>query len=232
MGLLPLPRGPVSPPPGWVGDLPDRRLVVARHGRTAWNAEGRFQGHGNPPLDEVGRVQAEVLATSLASLPGLAVSVVASSDLRRARQTGEIVARALGVALTVAVDLREADLGAWEGLRGDEVAHRFPDEWAAWQAGEDPRRGGGESLAGAGRRVAAALRRLTATAVPGTATVAVGHGLALQAALDALATDGAVDLLLPASHLGNGEWLDLRLKGADALLGAGPPLGEGHPTAS
>ncbi|MGH8862947.1 MAG: histidine phosphatase family protein, partial [Jatrophihabitantaceae bacterium] len=85
-----------------------RTLVLLRHGRTAWNAERRFQGQADPPLDEVGRVQAyEVSAVIAALRPQLLVS----SDATRAMQTAEPVAVATGLTLQCEGRLRERSLG-------------------------------------------------------------------------------------------------------------------------
>lgn len=188
-----------------------RRLIVVRHGRTSWNAEGRFQGHADPPLDDEGEATAAALAGSLG---GLGVAVVASSDLRRAVATAGPLARACGVPVTVDPRLREVDVGAWEGLQPAEVANRFPAEWERWKAGGDIRRGGGETLAEAGRRVADALQDLAAS-IPGTATaVAVGHGLSLRSALQHMGVEGTASFDGPPPHLGNGEWLTVMVEPA------------------
>lgn len=188
------------------------RIIVARHGRTAWNAEGRFQGHGDPPLDAVGEAQARALAATLSVLDP---PVVVTSDLRRARQTAEVVAEASGADLVVEPALREMDLGTWEALTPDEVAARWPDEYRRWRAGEDVARGGGETRVEAAARVTPVLSGLAAGAAPGRPPVVVAHGLVLQAAMSALAGVGALPAgAAGASHLGNAEWVELDLAGA------------------
>ena len=137
-------------------------LVLVRHGRTAWNLEGRFQGRADIPLDEEGRTQAERVAAELAVLAdrppaGRPGPVVLSSDLSRARATAVPVAAALGAPLIVDAALREVDVGAWEGLTRAEAEARYPEQYRLWAAGVDVRRGGGETLAEAGRRVAARI---------------------------------------------------------------------------
>jgi probable phosphoglycerate mutase len=106
-----------------------RTLYLARHGETDWNLEGRWQGQTDIGLNGSGRAQAAALAERLA---GHGIAHVSASDLSRARQTAEIVARRLGVA-TVAVDhaLRERGFGVFEGLTREECAQRFPDSWRA-----------------------------------------------------------------------------------------------------
>lgn len=187
-------------------------LIVVRHGRTVWNAEGRFQGWADVPLDDEGRGQSERVAAALAKLladgpPGRPVTVVAS-DLMRAVGTAEAIGRALGVAVAIDPALREVDVGGWEGLTRSEAAQRFPEEYRAWAAGEDVRRGDGETLAEAGRRVASAVRAHVDSS--GGDVVVVGHGMSLQAALEVLRREGAVHLDGAAPHLGNAEHLVLQ----------------------
>lgn len=95
------------------------RLFVIRHARTAWNDEGRAQGHTDIPLDAEGQKQAEALAASFSH--GDAVRIV-SSDLARCRQTAEPLARKLGLELEINPTLRERSFGDHEGMAYDAVA--------------------------------------------------------------------------------------------------------------
>ena len=111
-----------------------RRVLLLRHGRTRWNAEHRFQGQADPPLDDVGRAQAYEVAGLVAALrPG----VLVSSDAARALQTAAPIGEVTGLPVQTDPRLRERSLGHWEGLTRDEVAERFPDEYADWIAGRD-----------------------------------------------------------------------------------------------
>jgi broad specificity phosphatase PhoE len=107
------------------------RLILTRHGETDWNAEGRWQGHSDTPLNERGREQAAELAAQLDS-----VDVVYASDLARARETAEIAAGRLGVDLHLDARLRERSFGAWEGLTSAEIEERFADAHRRWKSGE------------------------------------------------------------------------------------------------
>ena len=185
-----------------------RRLVLARHGQTAWNADGRFQGQADPPLDATGRAQAERLA---AEVMAVRLDGLVSSDLLRARQTAGVVARARGLDLEVDRALREIDLGGWEGLYPHQAAERFPKEYRQWSEGRDVARGGGESEAQAGIRVATALRRIVGAAGEGATALVVGHGLALQAAMGVLVEEGTIGLAGAPPHLGNGQWLTVEI---------------------
>jgi probable phosphoglycerate mutase len=99
-------------------------LLLARHGETDWNRQGRWQGWADPPLNELGREQARVLAEQLRSTP---FDAVYSSDLRRAHETAQIVGAPHGVEVRIERDLREIDVGSWSGLTRAEIAKRFPD---------------------------------------------------------------------------------------------------------
>ena len=156
-----------------------RKLLLLRHGRTAWNADRRFQGQADPPLDDVGRVQAyEASAMVAAMKPDLLVS----SDLQRALQTAEQVAVPCGLPVRVEPRLRERGLGHWEGLTRDEVAARYPDEIADWAAGRDVSRRGGETREQVAERACAAFAELPHVPV----TVIVTHSATAMALCNAL----------------------------------------------
>src|SRR5512141_1224314 len=95
-----------------------RRVVLWRHGRTAWNAETRFQGTTDVALDEVGVAQAERAARDLATL---APYRIVSSDLERARVTAETLAAMVGLTVETDPALRETYAGTWQGLTRDEI---------------------------------------------------------------------------------------------------------------
>jgi len=141
-------------------------LLLARHGETDWNRELRFQGHADPPLNEAGRRQALALAAAVVAEEPTGVY---ASDLRRARETAEIVASALGLTVVADRRLREIDVGSWEGRTRVEV------DGADWD---------GESLAAHRARVLAALREI-AVRHPGQRVLVVAHGGTLRRAQEA-----------------------------------------------
>ncbi len=157
---------------GTLPALPVPRLVVWRHGRTAWNAAGRFQGQLDPPLDETGRRQAAVAAPYVAAGLRPEDTVVVSSDLNRAAETARALAGVLGVEVLLDDRLREHGMGSWEGLTRDEVADRFPEQYADWTAGRPVLGRGDEDPADVAERALAALADLP---VAETAVV-VTHG--------------------------------------------------------
>jgi glucosyl-3-phosphoglycerate phosphatase len=151
-------------------------VVLWRHGRTPFNAENRFQGQLDVPLDLVGRAQAAAAAEHLARQP---LAAVVSSDLVRAVDTARALTVLTGHELTQDPALREVDAGEWQGLLASEIAEKWPDEHAAWRRGEDVPTGGGETRTQLGTRVADAVER-HAAAHEGTVLIA-SHGAALKA---------------------------------------------------
>ena len=154
-----------------------RRVVLWRHGRTAWNALRRSQGQLDIPLDDVGAAQARDTAARLASLHPVAI---VSSDLERAAATAAELGRLTGLPVSPDRGLREVDVGAWQGLSLQECAERFPDEYRRWRAGEDVRRGGGETYAEVAERVCAAMERAIWSLRRGETVVLVSHGVAIR----------------------------------------------------
>src|SRR2546423_7111092 len=136
-------------------------LLLIRHGETDWNAEHRWQGHADVPLNERGREQAKALAEELAPE---GVDAIYASDLSRARDTAEIVGERLGVPVVLDPDLREIDVGSREGLTGDEVGDR------PWD---------GEAHETHGERILRALRTI-AERHPGQRVAVVSHGGSLR----------------------------------------------------
>ncbi len=146
-------------------------LLIVRHGETDWNAELRFQGHADRPLNETGRAQARALADELASVPADAIY---SSDLARALETAEILSERLGLPVTALRELREIDVGDWEGLTREEIDVQFPSGSRAWRSGK-PGWSGGETYEQLAARVLPALERI-ARDYPNGRVVVVGHG--------------------------------------------------------
>jgi broad specificity phosphatase PhoE len=146
-----------------------RRILLARHGQTAWNAAGRLQGHTDIELDSTGREQARALADAVRDV---GITRVWSSDLARARETAAIVATELGLPPpAVDPDLRERSFGVFEGLTRDECVANHPDAWRDWvaQTSHPP---GGEPRVDAILRMQRAMLRVVAD---GTSLV-VSHG--------------------------------------------------------
>lgn len=184
-------------------------LLCIRHAQSTMNAAGLWQGQANPPLSEEGRRQAHALAERLA---GEALSVLVTSDLRRACETAEIAGRRLGIATRLEPALRELDVGQWSGLARDEIARRWPEEYARFRAGDlDVRAGGAETRRELRARVMAAVRSLRRRFF--------GDRIAVVTHL------GVIRTLAPGTQIDNGEWF--RLDMAALAEPCSSPPGEG-----
>ena len=142
-------------------------ILLARHGETDWNREGRFQGHADPPLNRTGRAQAVELSVGLLAEE---LAAVYSSPLRRALETAEIVAASHGLEPVTVDGLREVDVGSWSGLTRAEIDARFPD-------GERP---DGETREQHAERVLAAIERIARENL-GRRVLIVTHGGVMRA---------------------------------------------------
>ncbi len=153
-------------------------VYLARHGQTAYNHEGRFQGQQEIPLDDTGREQALDLAERAA---GHGFRALWTSPLLRARETADAVARRLGLEPREDARLMETDAGDWTDRTFAEIQARAPERFAAFVAG-DPGFAfpGGESFAAQERRVAAALDDVELGELP---ALVVCHGMVIRAAL-------------------------------------------------
>lgn len=152
------------------------RLIAVRHGETAWNAQGRVQGHLDIPLNDQGQWQATRTGAALAEE---SIAAIYASDLQRAWQTATAIARAQPRPLVVQADagLRERAFGDFQGQRFADVAQARPEDARRWRQ-RDPEftpPGGGESLLQFRERVLAAATALAARH-RGSLVVLVAHG--------------------------------------------------------
>ncbi|KAG1254689.1 hypothetical protein G6F68_010728 [Rhizopus microsporus] len=127
------------------GPLARMRILLARHGETPWNAEGRYQGQIDIPLSPIGEAQAQALGARLASVD---ITRAVASPLSRAQRTAQ---RALGAAradmLLTEPELQEIAHGEWEGLLASEIHEKDPSRLQAWREEPDTvLMPGGESL--------------------------------------------------------------------------------------
>jgi broad specificity phosphatase PhoE len=154
---------------------PSLTIYFIRHGETDWNAEARYQGQVDIPLNDTGRGQALRNGQALRALrPGLADADFVSSPLGRTRETMSIVREALGLDMTgVRFDerLREMSYGHWEGQLAADLPRIDPEgvaararDWWHW------RPQGGESYEDLTARVSAWLATVTRD------TVVSSHG--------------------------------------------------------
>lgn len=153
-------------------------LYLLRHGETSFNAENRFQGHLDIPLNETGLTQAQLLGEALADIN---FSAIYTSDLSRALQTAQQVAAHQQTAIFAVRRLREAALGDWEGYSGEEVAEKWPQELAAWRKDSlHNRPPGGETLQQVQARAIDLTNELVAKH-PKERIALVGHGGSIRA---------------------------------------------------
>jgi broad specificity phosphatase PhoE len=162
------------------------RVYLARHGQTAYNLEGRFQGQLQVPLDDTGRAQARELAEHAAQH---AFAALWCSPLLRARETADAVARRIGLEPREDARLMETDAGDWTDHLFSEIQAKAPEEFAKFIDGDPffafP---GGESFAQQGVRVAAAIYDIRRAEAP---ALVVCHGGVIRLALSLHLEHGA-----------------------------------------
>ena len=161
-------------------------LWIIRHGETVWNAEGRVQGQTDVPLSEVGFAQSQAIARVLVppvrSSGESGFAAIYSSDLLRARQTADPVARKLGLPMRLDPALRERHYGMFETLTYAEVRERYPEDYARFRM-KDPEYDfrGGEGLRAFFERCMACLTGIAARHV-GDEILIFTHGGVLEMA--------------------------------------------------
>jgi len=150
----------------------DAALLLIRHAESSWNAADRWQGHGDPPLSDRGRAQANALAREL---DREAIDVLVSSDLQRAAETAAILGQARSLQPEWNPRLRELDIGDWEGLTRDQIQRTAGDVLRRFDDGDlDVRPGGGENLREIEQRAVSVVTELIA-AHPGRRLAVVTH---------------------------------------------------------
>ena len=185
------------------------RILLLRHGQSTWNAQGRWQGWADPPLSAAGRTQAAAAAVLLADE---GIEAVASSDLRRARETADIIAAALGHEhVLIEPGIRERDVGEWSGLTRADIDARWPGMLTAWRTGRLRSLPGGEG--DINDRVIAGIDRILGQ-VGDKVTLAVTHGGVIRGLVRHLGGDP--DLV---ANLG-GRWIE----GVPGRLRLGPAI--------
>ncbi|MDO5684307.1 MAG: histidine phosphatase family protein [Propionibacteriaceae bacterium] len=157
-----------------------RRLVLVRHGRTAWNVENRAQGQSDVPLDDFGHEQARTAAPIIAKFEPVALW---SSDLRRATDTAAYLAEATGLAVQTDARLREYAVGLRQGFTFDEFREAHPEVHQRFFSDPDYHVPGAEQIPEVRERMAAAFRDIAGTLAPDETAVIVGHGASLTAGI-------------------------------------------------
>jgi probable phosphoglycerate mutase len=176
-----------QPPPG------AGQVLLIRHGQSQAFEPGNpfplVDGHGDPPLSDLGHHQAELVGQRLAGEP---ISAIYVSSLTRTHQTAAPLSRHLGLEPVVEPDLREVFLGDFEGgIFRKMAAEDHPAAVALRQTGEWGEIPGAETNHQLMTRTTAAVRRI-ATAHPDQLVAAFCHGGVIAAVLGAVMGVGAM----------------------------------------
>jgi probable phosphoglycerate mutase len=165
---------------------PGLRLLLVRHGQTAWNLGAgpeRFRGRTDLPLDATGLAQAEAVGRRLATA---SIAAIYASPLQRARQTAAPLAERLGLPVQPQEGLLDINYGLWQGLTQAEAATAYPDLHRLWSTNPGRVRfPEGESLDDVKGRLGALLGQLAALH-PGQTIVLVGHQIVNKVLICAL----------------------------------------------
>ncbi|MGB3828906.1 MAG: histidine phosphatase family protein [Ornithinimicrobium sp.] len=184
-----------------------RRVIVLRHGQTAHNVGGIYQGHLDTDLSDVGVQQAAAAAEILSMLP---VERIVSSDLLRAAHTARVLAQATDLTVQHDSRLREIDVGSWSGLKHEEVVARYPVETTAIEQGYDARRGEhGENLHEVGVRTHAVFVDVASGLADGHTAVLVTHGVAARTLVNSVLDWSHRQAWLSVAGLLNCHWAEL-----------------------
>ncbi len=168
-----------------------RTWYLVRHGETEWNADSRIQGQLDSRLTPLGRGHARSSARLLARL---GVDVVFASPLGRVRETVAIIADDVALPATFDDRLKEWAAGDWSGERQADLAHKWPNEWAAWDADRYAVRSpGGENFEDLAARARAFLAE--AAAAPGDRIALIAHGFMNRALAFVLLSLSPADML-------------------------------------
>ncbi len=161
------------------------KIILLRHGQTAWNVGRKYQGQTDIPLNDYGEKQALMLAEFLAH--NETIDRIYSSDLSRAYRTASIIASRLGLDVQQDARLREVSFGRWESLTFSEVYSSYKEEFEHWY--RDPfyfRIPGGETFQELALRSMAAISEITQK--PSRSVAIVTHGGVIKAVLRHLDT--------------------------------------------
>ena len=158
-----------------------RSVILLRHGQTAWNVEGRAQGHTDVGLDDIGRGQAEAVAPVLAALDPV---LLVTSDLARARETAASLEKETGLTAVEDPRWREYDLGERTGLTLAEFGERIGAEFDGWwDTHAHVEVAGAESPEQLADRVLPAFEEVLGRLGEGETAVVVTHGASLRVAV-------------------------------------------------
>ncbi len=134
------------------------RMIFVRHGESAGNKDGRFYGHTDGELTELGRLQAQKTAEYLKDYK---IDAAYASSLRRAYETCVCIAKYHDLEVIPCDDLREVYAGKWENVPFNDIGTLFPEDYDKWMNDFcHSRPTGGESIREVTDRVSAAVWRI------------------------------------------------------------------------
>lgn len=137
------------------------KIFIVRHGQTDWNLHAKMQGHKNIALNKTGIKQAKQAARALANKK---IQAIYCSDLKRAKQTAQIISKQTGAPIIFSPALRELDLGEFEGKTREQAKQLHPEFFVAREKNPfHAKRPGGESYADAQKRVLPMLKKILAS---------------------------------------------------------------------
>ena len=149
------------------------KIVLVSAGQTQWRLEGRLAGDTDLPLTELGHRQAVADADAISALKPV---VVRCGPEKATKQTGTVIAHGLGIKIKTVKELREMDLGHWEGLTLEDFKGRFGRVYKQWRSDptsvEPPE---GESLLEAADRLTDGISRIVKNHPDQTVVVALGQ---------------------------------------------------------
>jgi len=172
------------------------RILLIRHGETAWNRVEHFRGRADVPLNETGLAQAEATGRRVAA--EWQPVAIYTSPLSRAVKTAEAIAKHFALPVQVHPGLADIDYGEWQGLTPDEARARWPEIAGAWYTAPHMAHiPGGETLADVRARAMTTVKEL-ADCHAGQTIVLLGHTVINRI------------ILLGVLGLGNGRFWRLR----------------------
>jgi len=152
-------------------------IYLVRHGITAWNREGKWQGLKDIELDEEGITQAQAAAERFKEME---IDGLYCSQLKRAIKTAEIINQYHGLQIERYADLNECDIGPWDGKTLDQILINYSEEVKYWHNDIWAIIEGVESLGDLQRRAVRVLKRITKKHKPNDKIIIVAHGLAIR----------------------------------------------------
>jgi broad specificity phosphatase PhoE len=150
-------------------------ILLVRHGETAWNREGRYQGRTDIPLSPDGETQVRALAVRLAHVP---IAIAIASPLARARATAQAILAGRDVELTSEPALIEISHGAWEGQLSSDVERAHAEMLGTWRSSPDrdvPAGPGAETLGDVEARAWPVIERVARRLGPDETALVVAH---------------------------------------------------------